>query len=95
MSVIKMLESVKNREELYKIMKEIVEKYKDKKLLYKKMNRAILTFESCYSVDQDAYKELANLTKEINFGCDIKGNKCKAGRTNMCCCANCCSFLVI
>ena len=77
------------QEEQIKKMSEIVEKYKDKPLLYKKLGRMRQRFKGCRTINQETHKELANLTAKINFRCYFENGKCVANRTEMCCCSTC------
>ena len=74
-----------------KKMEEIVNKYKNKPRLYKKLYSLQSQLMGRNSVNPTVYKELADLTSLINFGCNFKNGKCRADRTEMCCCGSCAS----
>ena len=77
------------QDELHKILNNIVEKYKDKPRLYPKMKLITERLEHCSPVKKEPYNELAKLTSKIHYDCGFTEGKCKAERSEMCCCDSC------
>ena len=70
-------------------IQRILERHKDKPVLYKKMKKFSRRLIYSPYVNPKVYKKLAKLTSEINFECGFKDGKCKAKETEMCCCIQC------
>ena len=87
------------QEKLKEVMEEIANKYKNRKLLYQKLQKAINIFKRCKTTNPQTYKELANLTAKIDYGCSFEDGGCRRYRAEyyskkkkaMCFCSECAS----
>ena len=74
---------------LYGKMNRILEQYENpysrKHYLYPRLKKLIKKFDDCKYINPEYYKELANLTEKIDFGCNFTNGKCENGRKKGCC----------
>jgi hypothetical protein len=85
-----MMTSQEEYDELDKKFQKLLDKYKEKPLITKKLKTAIQRMGHGKLLPKDLYQKVAKLTSKIKYGCYFDGNSCKSGvRDEMCCCSNC------
>lgn len=67
----------------------ILKKYENRPRLYPKLVKISSQFQSTKYVNPKYYTELAKLTAKIKFKCNFEKGRCRAERTEMCCCSSC------
>lgn len=74
---------------MVRILKKYKRHYSHQHYLYPRLKKLMKVFDSCKYINPEHYKELANLTEKIDFGCNFKDGRCEGNSRVQGCCGSC------